>query len=40
VTGKIGKIRNPILNSNGYVIDNCSSIMPNFSGITEKQPEV
>ena len=24
----------------GYVIDNCSSIMSNFSGITEKQPEV
>jgi len=24
----------------GYVIDNCSSIMSNFSGTTEKHPEV
>jgi len=29
-----------LLNFSGYVIDNCSSRMLNFSGTTEKHPEV
>jgi hypothetical protein len=29
-----------IINYDGYVIDNCSSRMLNFSGTTEKHPEV
>jgi len=28
------------MNNVGYVIDNCSSRMLNFSGTTEKHPEV
>jgi len=31
---------NKVMNKKGYVIDNCSSRMLNFSGTTEKHPEV
>jgi len=39
----VDKFRNstyPVINFDGYVIDNCSSRMLNFSGTTEKHPEV